>query len=81
VGTRFIAEDPTTGALVRQAFVLARDGVDEVEIVTANGARVTADTRGSAAVVDLPADAVRAVWENADRTRGTQHLEAPATSG
>ncbi len=81
VGTRFLAEDPSTGAPVRQAFVLARDGVNEVEIVTANGAPVTADTRGNAAVVDLPADAVTAVWENADGTRGTQRLEAPVAPG
>lgn len=77
MGTRFLAEDPITGAPVRQAIVLARDGVNEVEIVTANGARVTADTRGNAAVVDLPAEAVAAEWDNADGARGTQRLEAP----
>lgn len=81
VGTRFLATSPASGAPVYQAVVLARDGVNEVEVLTANGARVIASTGDNAAVVDLPAEAVAAEWENIDGTRGVQRLQAPAMSG
>jgi hypothetical protein len=75
VGTRFVAKSTETGAPVRQAIVLARDGVSEVEIRMTDGETVTADTAANAAIVNLAAPAVAAEWRGVDGTRETQTLQ------
>jgi hypothetical protein len=75
VGTRFVASSAETGEPVRQAVVLARDGVSEVEIRTADGQAVTVDTAANAAIVNLPAAAVAAAWHGVDGSRETQNLQ------
>jgi hypothetical protein len=74
IGTVFVGRSAGTQSPVHQAFVLARDGVDEVELVTEAGRRVVADTHDNGAVVDLPADLVSARWLNVDGTGGEQVL-------
>lgn len=74
VGTTFLAPGVVTSAPVHRAVVLARDGVEEVRVLTRTGLRVVADTSDNATVVDLPAEVLSAEWSNVDGSRATQYL-------
>jgi hypothetical protein len=77
VGTRFVGPSAGTPAPIRHAFVLARDGVDEVEIRTEDGHSLVADTHKNGAVVELSAEFVSARWLNVDGTQGVQRVAGP----